>query len=556
MTTIFIKYIRAIAKIQSFIRGASIAPLVCVGCIATMAYGQETLATSPEKSLVFCVGGNPKSFFPGIDRGHITADANRQIYSRIVEFEPEGTQLVLGLAERWTASPDGTEYTFFLRKDAQWHSNSHFIPSRTLNADDVIFTMERQWKESHPFYRVTSSIHAEFIQQKMDKQIKSIGKVDEHTVKITLNNADASFVSNLALSWAGVQSKEYADLMLAAGTPEKVDQEPIGTGPFTMVEYKRDAFIRYKAFPQYFLGVAKIDRLTFSITPNPSESWAKLQKGACDVMGHAYPDDLEAMRQHPDVTVLEQVESSIGYLAYNTTKKPFDDVRVRKAINMAINKKSIVNGVYLDSGVLANSPIPPTQWSHNDAVIDDPFDPVAARKLLSDAGYPDGFTTDLWVMPVSRRYNPDPRRLAALIKTNLAKIGVNVEFKTYEWREYTRRMRNGEHQMGMSGWFGDNGDPDNYFDNLLGCPEGKPSESNLALFCYPPMEALLQQARRATEPAARSSLYQAAQVMFKEQAPWFTIAYSLQFKAVHKGVVNFRLHPLGFHDFYRVDKTN
>ena len=546
----------AIAKTQSLIRGVSLASLLCMGGVATMAYGQESMPITPTKSLVFCAGGNPMSFYPGMERGLITADANRQIYSRIVEFEPEGTQLVSGLAERWVASPDGTEYTFFLRKDVQWHSHSHFKPSRTLNADDIVFTMERQWKERHPFYKVTSSNHAGFLSMKMDKLLKSISKVDEHTVKITLHKADASFVANLALGWAGVQSKEYADLMLAAGTPERIDQEPIGTGPFMMVEYKKDAFIRYKAFPQYFLGEAKIGSLTFSITPNSSESWAKLRKGECDVMGYAHPDDLDAMRQHPDVMVLEQVESSIGYVAYNTTRKPFDDVRVRKAINMAISKKAIVAGVYLDFGAVANSPIPSTQWSHKADLRDDPFDPVAARKLLSDAGYPDGFTTDLWVMPVSRRYNPDARRVADLMKTSLARIGVTVEFKTYEWREYIKRMRNGEHQMGMSGWFGDNGDPDNYLGNMLGCPDGKPSEHNLALFCHPPTEALLQEARLATQPAERSRLYQAVQVPFKEQAPWFTIAYSVQSKPVHKGVVNFRLHPLGFHDFYGVDKTN
>ena len=186
-----------------------------------------------------------------------------------------------------------------------------------------------------------------------------------------------------------MQSKEYADAMLKAGTPEKIDQEPVGTGPFYLVQYQKDAVIRYKAFPQFWGGKAKIDDLVFAITPDASVRWAKLQKGECHVMPYPNPADLDAIRKDPNVQVLEQPGLNVGYLAYNTTKKPFDDVRVRKAINMAIDKKAIIDAVYLTTGVAAKNPIPPTQWSYNDAIKDDPFDPAAAKKLLADAGYPE-----------------------------------------------------------------------------------------------------------------------------------------------------------------------
>ena len=181
----------------------------------------------------------------------------------------------------------------------------------------------------------------------MPKLLKSVEKVDDYTVKITLNKPEAPFLSNLAMQYAGVQSKEYADAMLKAGTPEKIDQEPIGTGPFYLVQYQKDAVIRYKAFPQYWGGKAKIDDLVYSITPDASVRWAKLQKGECHVMPYPNPADLDAIRKDPNVQVLEQPGLNVGYLAYNTHKKPFDDVRVRKAINMAINKKAIIDGVYL-----------------------------------------------------------------------------------------------------------------------------------------------------------------------------------------------------------------
>ncbi|MEI8029106.1 MAG: ABC transporter substrate-binding protein [Comamonadaceae bacterium] len=511
------------------------------------------LAPASAKTLVFCSEGSPENFYPGINTTGTSFDANSQIYSRLVDFERGGTAVVPGLAERWTVSPDGKEYTFFLRKGVKWHSNKNFKPTRDMNADDIIFAIERQWKESNPYFKVTSANHSYFGDMGMDKLLKSVDKVNDMTIKITLNKPEAPFLSGWAMEYAGVQSKEYADAMLKAGTPEKIDQEPIGTGPFMLVQYQKDAIIRYKAFPEYYAGKAKIDDLVFSITPDASVRWAKLQKGECHVMPYPTPADLDAMRKDPKVQVLEQAGLNVGYLAYNTTKKPFDDVRVRKAVNMAINKQAIVDAVYLSTGVAAKNPIPPTQWSYNNAIKDDPFDPAAAKKLLAAAGLPDGFTTDLWAMPVQRPYNPNAKRIAELMQADLAKIGIKAEIKSFEWGEYRKRMQAGEHQMGMLGWTGDNGDPDNFLHTLLGCDAAKSNGSNVAKFCYAPFEDLVQKAKVVSDPAERSKLYMQAQVIFKEQAPWFTIAHAVQLKPVRKEVIDFKLSPFGRHSFYGVD---
>jgi dipeptide transport system substrate-binding protein len=271
------------------------------------------------------------------------------------------------------------------------------------------------------------------------------------------------------------------------------------------------------------------------------------------VLPYPNPADLDAMRKDSNVTVLEQPGLNIGYLAYNTTKKPFDDVRVRKALNMAMDKKAIVSAVYLSTGVAATNPIPPTQWSYNKAIKDDAYNPAEAKKLLAAAGYPDGFTTDLWAMPVQRPYNPNAKRIAELMQADLAKIGVKAEIKSFEWGEYRKRMQNGEHQMGMMGWTGDNGDPDNFLNTLLGCASAKSNGSNVAKFCYKPFDDLVLKAKQVTNPAERTKLYEKAQVVFKEQAPWFTIAHAVQIAPVRKEVVDFKLSPFGRHTFYGVD---
>jgi len=507
------------------------------------------------KTLVYCSEGSPENFYPGVNTTGTSFDVTTQVYNTIVEFERGGTKVVPGLAEKWDISADGTVYTFHLRKGVKWHSTSKsFKPTRDFNADDFIFMLERQWKESDPFFKVTSQNHSYFNDMGMPKLLKSVDRIDDLTVKITLNQAEAPFLANLAMQYAGIQSKEYAIAMLKAGTPEKVDQDPIGTGPFYLVQYQKDAVIRFKAFPQYWAGKAKIDDLVFAITPDASVRWAKLQKGECHVMPYPNPADLDAIRKDPNVQVLEQPGLNVGYLSYNTTKKPFDDVRVRKALNMAINKKAIIDGVYLSTGVAAKNPIPPTMWSYNDAVKDDPYDPEAAKKLLAQAGFPDGFATDLWAMPVQRPYNPNAKRIAELMQADLAKINVKAEIKSFEWGEYRKRLQAGEHQMGMLGWTGDNGDPDNFLYTLLGCASAKSaSGSNISKFCYQPYEDLVVKAKSATKQADRDALYKKAQLIFKEQAPWFTIAHAVQLKPVRKEVVDFKLSPFGRHTFYGVD---
>src|SRR5690606_32415217 len=136
------------------------------------------------------------------------------------------------------------------------------------------------------------------------------------------------------------------------------------------------------------------------------------------------PSDIEALKANPDLVVMEQEGLNVGYLAFNTEKKPFDDKRVRQALNLAINKDAIIEAVYQGAGTKAKNPIPPTMWSYNDEVEDYPYDVERAKQLLAEAGYADGFETDLWAMPVQRPYNPNAARMAELVQADWAKVGV------------------------------------------------------------------------------------------------------------------------------------
>ncbi len=502
-------------------------------------------------NLIYCSEGSPEGFDPALFTAGTTFDASSQpIYNRLMEFETGTTNVIPGLAESVDVSDDGLEYTFRLRKGVRFHSNAEFTPTRDFNADDVIFTFDRQMNPDNPYNKVSGGTWEYFAGMGMGDLIKEIVKVDDYTVKFVLNYPEAPFVANMAMDFASIMSKEYADAMLAAGTPEKLNTAPIGTGPFQFVAYQKDAVIRYKANPDYWRGKADIDNLIFAITPDASVRYQKLKAGECQIMPYPNPADIEAMKADPEVVVLEQEGLNVGYLAYNTRQKPFDNPKVRKALNMAIDKQAIIDVVFQGSGQVAKNPIPPTMWSYNDAIQDDPYDPEAAKKMLEEAGVKD-LSMKIWAMPVQRPYNPNARRMAELIQEDFAKIGVKVEIVSYEWGEYLSRSKDLDRDGAvLLGWTGDNGDPDNFLAVLLGC-DGV-GASNRAQWCYKPFDDLIRKAKTISDKAERTRLYEEAQVIFKEQAPWATIAHSVVYMPMRPEVKGYKVHPLGSHIFYGV----
>jgi dipeptide transport system substrate-binding protein len=207
--------------------------------------------------------------------------------------------------------------------------------------------------------------------------------------------------------------------------------------------------------------------------------------------------------------------------------------------------------VFQGAGVAAKNPIPPTIWSYNDAVQDYPYDPAKAKEMLAAAGVTN-LKTNIWAMPVQRPYNPNARRMAEMIQADLAAIGVTAEIVTYDWPEYLKRSKAGEHETVLLGWTGDNGDPDNFLHVLLGC-DAATDGTNRARWCNKEFDDLIIAAKRTADVAERTKLYEQAQVVFKREAPWFTVAHSVVFKPVRKEVVDFKISPFGAHIFYGVD---
>ncbi|HEY9104010.1 ABC transporter substrate-binding protein [Chitinimonas sp.] len=517
-----------------------------------IAAGFAAAQASAATTLKYCSEGSPAGFDPGQYQAGTDFDASAEtVFNRLVEFERGATRVIPGLAEKWDISADGLSYTFHLRKGVKFHSNESFKPSRELNADDVLFTFERMLSKDHPFRKAYQSEFPYFTDMGLDTNIAKVEKVDPLTVKFTLKNVDASFLADLAMSFASIQSAEYADSLLKAGKASQINVAPIGTGPFVFKSYQKDSIIRYAANKDYWKkGEVKIDNLIFAITTDSAVRAQKLKAGECDIAFQPKPADVVVLKQDPKVTVLSQPGFNVGWVSYNVKHKPFDNVAVRRALDMAINKKAIIEAVYQGSGVPAVAPMPPTQWSYNKNLKDAGYNVDAAKAALAKAGFPNGFETSIWAMPVQRPYNPNAKLMAEMIQSDWAKIGVKAKIVTYEWGEYLKRAKAGESDAGMFGWTGDNGDPDNWLGTNLGCDAV--GGANYAQWCDKDFDKLIVDAKRTSDVKKRTALYEKAQEVFKKELPWTTIAHSVVNVPVSKKVDGFKISPFGLMSFYGV----
>ncbi|RKP49386.1 ABC transporter substrate-binding protein [Trinickia fusca] len=518
----------------------------------TVSLGAATMshaADIPNKTLVYCSEGSPAGFDPAQYTTGTDFTANTfTVYNRLVEFERGSTKVEPALAESWDVSPDGKTYTFHLRHGVKFQTTSFFKPTREFNADDVVFTFERMLDPNQPFRKAYPVQFPYFTDMGLDKLITKVEKVDPYTVRFTLKEVNAPFIQNMAMEYASILSGEYADQLLKAGKASDINQKPVGTGPFILRSYTKDATIRYDGNPDYWKpGAVKISKLIFSITPDAGVRVQKLKRDECQVMSYPRPADIATLKADPNLLTPSQAGFNLGYLSYNVEHKPLDKVEVREALDMAINKKAIVESVYQGAGQSATNPMPPTQWSYDKSLKSAAYDPAKAKDLLAKAGFPNGFEITLWAMPVQRPYNPNAKLMSEMIQADWSKIGVKAKIVTYEWGEYIKRAHAGEDDTMLIGWSGDNGDPDNWLGTLLGCEAI--NGNNFSKWCYKPFDDLIQKGRTTNGQEARSKIYTEAQQVFAQQLPFSPIAHSTIYQPTSKKVVDMRIEPLGYARF-------
>ncbi|MDG3961923.1 ABC transporter substrate-binding protein [Pseudomonas aeruginosa] len=515
--------------------------------------GAALVAAAPQafaSNLIFCSEGSPAGFDPAQYTTGTDFDAAAEtVFNRLTQFERGGTKVLPGLAESWDVSDDGKTYTFHLRKGVKFHSTDYFKPTREFNADDVLFTFERMLDKDHPFRKAYPTEFPYFTDMGLDKNIARVEKLDEHTVKFTLNEVDAAFIQNLAMPFPSIQSAEYAAQLLKQGKASDINQKPIGTGPFVFSRYQKDAQIRFKGNKDYWKpDEVKVDNLIFAINTDASVRAQKLKAGECQITLNPRPADLDALKKDPNLAVDEIDALLTTYIAINTQHKPLDDPRVRQAINLALDKKAMLDAVFGPGAASpAVGPYPPTLLGYNHSIQDWPHDPERARALLKEAGA-ENLRITLFIRNGTSPTIPNPALAAQMLQADLAKAGIQLTIRSLEWGELLKRSKAGEHDLSLLGWAGDNGDPDNFLSPNLSCAAAESGE-NQARWCDKDFEALMRKAREVSDPAERAKLYEQAQVVFHEQAPWIPLAYPKLFNVRRNTLQGYVINPLSNNNF-------
>jgi peptide/nickel transport system substrate-binding protein len=451
----------------------------------------------------------------------------RRIAETLVMFPDESTQIVPGLAESWTISKDGLRYTFKLRTGISFHDGTPF------NAAAVKDSIERQVNPEHPFNKLGKYPFANYF----FGNVKAVEVVDAATVEFVLKEPRASF---LAVLTAGAASIVSPTAVRKFG--QDYANQPVGTGPFKYVSWERGQRVVLEKNASYWRFPVKLDRVIYRPIVEDQARLTELLTGALDLIVGTPPDYVSQLENNARVTVLKQVGAHVWYLGINNQKKPFDDKRVRQALNYAVNKEAIVRDVLKGTGTLSVGPVLPKTWGADSGLKPYPYDPERAKKLLAEAGHPNGFTTTLWV-PESGSGMQSPVAMSTVIQSNLKAIGVNVTLQTMEWGAYLAKLRTKEQELFALSWMAGNEDPDMVMYPLLHSSQWTPNGPNRALYRNEKFDELLHQARLTTDEKKRVDLYRQAQRILVDDPPWIFVDHEIQTAAHVKRVQGFKLHP-------------
>lgn len=503
-------------------------------------------------TLSVCTEASPEGFDVVQYNSLTTTNASADVLmNRLVDFDAAKGELVPSLAKSWTVSDDGLTYDFQLRDGVKFHHTDYFKPARALDADDVVFSFQRMLDAEQPWHKVAQSgfPHAQSMQ--LPSLVKAVEKIDAHHVRFTLNHPDATFLPMLSMGFASIYSAEYADQLMKAGTPEKLNAQPVGTGPFVFKRFQKDAVVRYAANAEYFGGKPAVDNLVFAITPDAAVRLQKLKRGECQIALSPKPVDVEAATKASDLKIEQTPAFMTAFVGINSQHAPLDNPKVRQAINLAFDKPSYLQAVFAGSATPADGVYPPNTWSYAKDIPGYPRDLDKARALLADAGLKDGFNTTIWTRPTGSLLNPNPSVGAQLLQSDLAKIGIKAEIRVIEWGELIRRAKAGEHDLLFMGWAGDNGDPDNFLTPQFSCASVK-SGLNFARYCDEKLDGLISQGKAVADRGKRSELYHQAQQIIHDQALWLPLAHPTASALTRKEVKGYAVSPFGRQDYSKV----
>jgi len=514
------------------------------------------------KILVFGSSGDAVRLDPADVTDGESIQRMDNIFEGLVEYEAGSTEIKPALATSWTTSAAGTEITFKLRRGVKFHDGTDF------NADAVVFSFARQYDQSHPFHQYGEWVYWGYMFSDVDR----VEKIDDYTVKLIMKAPNSSIMTSLAMFTVAIVSPANAEKY-----GEDMFRHPAGTGPFKFVDWVKDDHITLAKNEDYWRDPPELDQLIFKVIPDTSARLLALEVGEIQGMEYPDPNDFDRIKDNSDLVLMSEPGMNVGYMAMNTGYGYIDDngngirdagegpdrtpgflealtkKKVRQAINYAIDKKSIVDNLYLGTASVAKNGMPPFMLGYNDDIRDYEYNPAKAKQLLAEAGYPNGFEVQLHVMPVSRPYMFDPPKIGEAIQSYLGAVGIDVSIYQVDWGTYLQETESGMHNMCLLGWTGDNGDPDNFMNVLYGPNSANiGAAGNYAFILREDLQDALTAAVRTYDVNERARYYKLAQEIIHEEAGWVYIAHANQNLAFRKNVKGYVLHPTSRKFFYPV----
>jgi peptide/nickel transport system substrate-binding protein len=480
--------------------------------------GEEATYGRDPRTLIVGRPADALSLDPGRASDSESVEVCEQIYDSLLRYDPATGAIEPGLAESWKVSEDGTVWTFQLRPGVTFHDGN------PLTAEAVVFSFERQRDPDHPLHEPPGETSPFAYWASSYQNIRRVQATGPLTVEIEIDSAFAPFAENMTLSPVAIVSPSAV-----AGSGAAFSRRPVGTGPYRFREWGGDRIVLERN-ADYWGPPPSMQYLVFQAISDPRRRRVALESRAIDVAYQLPPESLPFVALHPGLELHEAPVSNVAYLAMNTVAPPWDDLRVRRALNHAIDRTPIVKLAYRDQATAATGPLPPGQWGHHPATTRYRHDPGEARALLSRAQAEGVFdperTYTLYAPATPRPYLPDPELAARIVAAQLEEVGLTIELHIQPVAAHLASIRRGEHDLCINGWVADTADPDNVLYTLMAPENARPGIArNVAFYRDPELGALLAAARKAERPE-RDALYARAQERIADQAPWVPLAHA------------------------------
>jgi len=485
---------------------------------ALLASAPAVLAQSPKQggAAVVTFNNDLTTLDPQVGYDWQNWSVIKSIFDGLMDYKPGTTELEPDLAESYTISDDGLTYTFKLRDGVKFHNG------RPLTPADVKYSLERAVNPAtqSPGGGYFSAIEGyDGLAGGKATELSGVRVVDDKTVSVTLTRPDATFLHLMAINFAYVVPKEEVE---KAGSDW--GKKPVGTGAFKFLEWVPGQHIVLERNKDYYRqGVPYLDKLTFEFGQDPTVAILRLKNGEVDIMGDGIPPAqfTEIMADPANKGLIAEGDQlQTGYVTMNVTQPPFDNLKIRQAVNMAINKDRIVRLIN-NRAVPASQALPPAMPGYNKDNKGYPYDPDGAKKLLAEAGQPDGFTTELYAMNV----DPNPR-IAQAIQQDLAAIGIKAEIRSLAQAEVIAAGGSGKAPMIWSGgmaWIADFPDPANFYYGILGCAGAVEGGWNWSKYCNKELDGRAENADtmvKADQADQRISEWKSLFDDVLKDAPW------------------------------------